>query len=361
MSEQTPRPPASLKGRGAASNPQGRFEGRLREPVDDGWEGAAPEPPGRPATRLEVDRSRSVITRNRSPDLPFDRSVNPYRGCEHGCIYCYARPSHAYLDLSPGLDFETRIFQKPDAPEQLARELARPGYRPAPIALGVNTDAYQPVERRLGLTRRLLEVLWEHRHPVTLITKSGLIERDLDLLSAMAAQRLVSASVSLTTLDGELNRTLEPRAAGPSRRLRVIRRLAESGVPTGVMAAPLIPFVNDHELERLLAAAAEAGARRAGYTVVRLPFEVEPLFEDWLRRHRPDAADHVMARVRELHQGRGSDSRFGARMSGTGPYAALVAQRFWVAARRLGLDAAAPALDCSRFRVPGSTHQLGLF
>ena len=301
------------------------------------------------------------MTRNRSPDLPFDRSINPYRGCEHGCIYCYARPSHAYLDLSPGLDFETRILHKPDAPEQLARELARPGYRPAPIALGVNTDAYQPAERRLGLTRRLLEVLWAHRHPVMLITKSGLIERDLDLLAPMAAEHLVSAAVSLTTLDADLNRTLEPRAAGPGRRLRVIQRLAEAGIPTGVMAAPLIPFVNDTELDKLLEAAAGRGAQRAGYTVVRLPHEVEPLFEQWLRVHRPDAADRVLARVRELHRGRGNDSRYGARMSGTGDYAAMIAQRFRVAARRLGLQTGAAQLDSERFRVPGRAQQLGLF
>lgn len=341
------------KGRGAVSNIEGRFQQWRREAADDGWPGDAEETPEpAPATVLGVDHSRSVITYNRSPDIGFDRSVNPYRGCEHGCIYCYARPSHAYLDLSPGLDFETRIFHKPDAPEQLARELAKRGYRPAPIALGVNTDAWQPVERRLRLTRRILEVLWEHRHPVTVITKSVLIERDLDLLGAMAAEGLVTASVSITTLDDDLNRRLEPRAAGGRRRLRVVAALAAAGVPVGVNVAPVIPAINDREIEAILAAAAEHGARRANYILLRLPHEVAPLFTQWLQAHYPQRAEHVLSLVRQAHGGRQYDGRFGHRMRGSGEYMALIAQRFRVAARRCGLDQPMPALDCGRFRVP---------
>lgn len=341
------------KGRGAVSNVEGRFQRWRREAVDDGWAGGDEEiPESAPATVLGVDHSRSVITYNRSPDLGFDRSINPYRGCEHGCIYCYARPSHAYLDLSPGLDFETRIFHKPDAPAQLARELAKRGYRPAPIALGVNTDAWQPLERRLRLTRRILEVLREHRHPVTVITKSALIERDLDLLAAMAAERLVTATVSITTLDDDLNRRLEPRAAGGRRRLRMVAALAEAGVPVGVNVAPVIPALNDREIEAIVAAAAERGAQRASYILLRLPHEVAPLFAEWLETHYPQRAEHVLSLIRQAHGGCQYDSRFGHRMRGSGDYMALIAQRFRMATRRCGLDRPMPALDCSRFRVP---------
>lgn len=353
-------------GRGAVSNPDGRFRRAYAESFDDGWESLAEDAADgaatKPKTELDVDHSRSVISYNRSPDIPFDRSINPYRGCEHGCIYCYARPTHAYLDLSPGLDFETRLQYKPDAPEQLARELARPGYKPAPIALGVNTDAWQPVEKRLRLTRRILEVLWTYRHPVTVITKSGLIERDLELLADLAAENLVHASVTVTTLDGELNRALEPRAAGPARRLRMIERLAAAGVPTGVMVAPVIPALNDGELEAILMAAAERGARSAGYITLRLPHEVEPLFREWLEAHYPMRAEHVLSVVRQMHGGRQYDSRFGRRMRGSGPQAELIRERVRVARARLGLDRRLPPLDCTHFRVPArSGDQLGLF
>jgi len=340
-------------GRGALSNPEGRFARQHRAAVDDGWPqpaSDAPEPAAR--TTVTVDRSRTVITYNRSPDIGFDRSVNPYRGCEHGCIYCYARPSHSYLDLSPGLDFETRLLHKPDAPEQLARELSVPGYRPAPIALGVNTDAWQPVEKRLGLTRRILEVLLAFRHPVTVISKSVLIERDLDLLAALAERQLVTASVSVTTLDNDLNRRLEPRAAGGRRRLGVIRRLSEAGVPTAVLMAPVIPALNDQEIEAVLAAAAGAGAQAAEYVTLRLPHEVAPLFREWLETHHPQRAAHVLSLVAQLHGGRSYRAEFGSRMRGTGTLAALIAQRFRVARRRCGLAAHLPQPDSGAFRVP---------
>lgn len=352
------------KGRGAVSNIEGRFQQWQHDTVHDGWEGSEAEETPEPAPRtvLGVDHSRTVITYNRSPDIGFDRSINPYRGCEHGCIYCYARPTHAYLDLSPGLDFETRIFHKPDAPEQLARELAKRGYRPAPIALGVNTDAWQPMERRQRLTRRILEVLWEHRHPVTVITKSALIERDLDLLSAMAGEQLVTACVSITTLDDDLNRRLEPRAAGGRRRLRTVAALAEAGVPVSVNVAPVIPAINDREIEAILAAASERGARRASYVLLRLPYEVAPLFKEWLETHYPQRAEHVLSLVRQAHGGHQYDSRFGHRMRGGGEYMTLIAQRFRVAARRHGLDQPMAELDCGGFRAPvRSGDQMTLF
>lgn len=353
-----------FKGRGAVSEHAGRFQERQHAREDDGW-GSLAETEAeavRPRTVVAAERARSVITYNRSPDIPFDRSINPYRGCEHGCIYCYARPSHTYLDLSPGLDFETRIFYKPDAAALLEKELAREGYRCAPIALGVNTDAYQPAERRLEVTRGILQVLAEHRHPVTLITKSGLIERDLDILGPMAERGLVHAAVSVTTLDGDLNRSLEPRAAGPGRRLRTIQRLAEAGVPVSVNVAPVIPLLTDHELEAILEAAREHGARAAGYIMLRLPHEVEGLMRDWMDVHFPGRTEHLFSLLRGLHGGRAYRSGFGQRMRGSGELATLVAQRFRIAARRLGYETGLPPLDCSQFTVPGRPgDQMSLF
>ncbi|MES1945041.1 radical SAM domain-containing protein [Salinisphaera sp. PC39] len=342
----------AFKGRGAVSNPAGRFESVDHEVFDDGW-GSAEEEPEAPATELRADPARTVITRNRSPDIPFEASINPYRGCEHACPYCFARPSHSYLDLSPGLDFETRIFYKGNAAERLEAELRKPGYRPTPISLGINTDAYQPAERRLRVTRSLLEVLWAYRHPVSLITKSALITRDLDILGPMAEHGLVSAAVSVTSLDPDIKRRLEPRTAGPAARLRTIRALADAGVPTAVMAAPVIPAITDHELEAILAAAAEAGARGAGYVLLRLPHELKEVFRDWLETHYPDRAEHVMSLVRQSRGGKDYDAAWGTRMTGTGVFADMIAQRFRAASRRHGLDRGDRApLTTALFRVP---------
>jgi DNA repair photolyase len=346
-------------GRGAVANPTGRFEPTSREAFDDGWGGLdQPLPPLE--TVVSEERSRTIITRNDSPDVPFDRSINPYKGCEHGCIYCFARPTHAYLGLSPGQDFETRIVAKPDGPEVLRRELGKPGYACQAIALGANTDPYQPVERRLGLTRRLLEVLREHRHPVSIVTKSALVLRDVDLLGELAADGLASVFVSITSLDPELARRMEPRAAAPHRRLEVVRALTAAGVPVGVLASPMIPALNDHELERILAAAAEAGAGAADYILVRLPLEIKELFQGWLDEHYPDRASRVMSLIRGTRGGKLYDASFGQRMVGSGPVADLLAERFRIAARRLGLDRSMPPLDTARFRVP-SRGQLSLF
>ncbi|WP_420824378.1 PA0069 family radical SAM protein [Stutzerimonas kirkiae] len=346
------------RGRGTACNPGNRFAATHSEAFDDGWQ---QEVPTCQATEVRFEQARSVISRNRSPDLGFDRSVNPYRGCEHGCIYCFARPTHAYWDLSPGIDFETRLIAKSNLAERLEEELSRPGYRPRPIALGINTDAYQPLERELRLTRQALEVLLRFRHPVHLVTKSSLILRDLDLLSAMAEQRLVSVAVSLTTLDNSLKCIMEPRAASPSARVRVMRRLDEAGVPVGIICAPVIPMINDMELEHLLEAARGAGATSAGYILLRLPYEVAGLFEDWLARHFPERAGHVMSLVRQTRGGQVYDSRFGSRMRGEGVFAELLGQRFRLASKRFGFSRRdeAWALDSSRFSPPG--QQLGLF
>jgi len=348
-----------IKGRGALDNPDNRFDSHTREAVDDGWGslGALENP----ARELVRDASRSVIARNDSPDVPFRQSINPYRGCEHGCVYCFARPTHAYLGYSPGLDFETRLHYKPDAAELLRRELAAPGYRCAPIALGVNTDAYQPLERQLGITRSVLEVLLATRHPLSIITKGALIERDLDLLRPLAEQGLVQVMVSLTTLDAPLARRMEPRAASPARRQQVIRTLSDAGIPVGVLMAPLIPFLNDHEIQPLLAAAREAGARQAGYVLLRLPHEVHGLFEDWLQAHYPQRAGRVMQRIRDCRNGRANDSRFGHRMRGEGVFADLIARRFRQAAQRLGFPGM-PALRDDLFEPPaGAATQLELF
>ena len=367
-------PDRPRKGRGAVSNPDGRFESTRRHAVADGWEGwledgaeDIPEdsggfqpPPIR--TRLEVDTSRKVIAWNSSPDIPFDRSVNPYRGCEHGCVYCFARPTHAYLGLSPGLDFESRLFYKPDAPECLRRELSVKSYRPAPIALGINTDAWQPVERSLGLTRRIVQVLADFRHPFTVVTKSALITRDLDLLAPMAARRAFAAAFSITTLDRDLARRLEPRAPTPALRLRAVRRLADAGIPVSVMAAPLIPGLTDHELENILAAAAEAGAVSAGYVLLRLPREIGGLFTEWLEAHAPDRKGRVLSLMRQCRDGALYNAAWGRRMTGSGPYAELIRQRFHKARARLGLDRPRPPLDCGQFRVPlARDGQLALF
>ena len=364
------------KGRGALSNASGRFEQVAREDFDDGWDDGRAEgredggdrdpdlhdvPPPKLRTTLTPDASRTIIAWNDSPDLPFDRSINPYRGCEHGCIYCYARPSHAYLGLSPGLDFETRLVFKPDAAALLRAELAKPGYECAPIALGSNTDPYQPVERDLGITRAVLEVLAECGHPVMIVTKSARVERDIDILGAMARANRCSVAVSVTTLDRSLARRMEPRASAPHRRLETVRRLTAAGIPTGVMAAPMIPFLNDSELEAILEHAREAGALGASYTMLRLPLEIADLFREWLAEHYPDRAGRVMERVRDTRGGRDYDSTFGRRMRGTGPVAELLAKRFRLAVKRLGFPGF-PELDRTGFVAPVPEHgQLSLF
>ncbi|WP_019142920.1 PA0069 family radical SAM protein [Noviherbaspirillum massiliense] len=344
------------KGRGAVSNLQGRHEVDVREEFDDGWpsddDNAVPQ---RAKTEVHFEEAKSILSRNASPDLPFGVTLNPYRGCEHGCIYCYARPTHSYLGLSPGLDFESRIFAKANAPELLRKEFAKPSYEPEPIALGVNTDAYQPCERGLKLTRRVLEVLHECEHPVGLITKSSLIERDIDLLAPMAAKQQAVVAITITTLDHTLARILEPRAAAPARRLRSIRTLADAGIPVGVSIAPVIPFITEPDLERVLEAAVEAGAINASYIVMRLPWEVNPLFQQWLQAHFPDRAERVMNRICDMHKGKEYDARFGARMRGEGVWADLIRQRFAKAAARLGLGDRSrgfKTLDASRFRRP---------
>jgi DNA repair photolyase len=350
------------KGRGAVTNPAGRFEGSRLEAADDGW-GSLEELPRHPATVLSADRPKRAITRNDSPDVPFEQSVNPYQGCEHGCIYCFARPSHSYWNLGPGLDFETRIFHKPGLAQLLERELRAPGYVCKPINLGANTDPYQPAEREHRTTRQLLEVLLAHRHPVTIVTKGALVLRDADLLGELARLRLVTVFVSLTTLDDVLKRTLEPRAASPAARLRAIRQLTEAGVPVGVLLAPMIPALNDHELERLLEAAAENGAGRAAFMLLRLPHELGTLFEQWLREHYPARADRVLNLLREARGGRLNDPRFGHRMRGAGPYAELVAARFRAACRRHGVnDRREEALETRLFIAdPGAPAQGELF
>ncbi len=329
-----------IKGRGALSNSRGRFARHEREPDRDALAAAAAadgEEPPRLATTLHVDTARSIIARNRSPDIPFDQSINPYRGCEHGCIYCYARATHSYLDLSPGQDFETQLFYKPNARELLRTELAAPSYTVSPIAFGTNTDPYQPVERELRVTRGLLELLLELKHPLTIVTKGSLILRDLDLLAELARHDLVAVNVSLTTLDHDLKRRMEPRTAGPEQRLHMIRALTDVGVPTGVLVAPIIPALNDHELERMLEAAAKHGATSAGYVLLRLPHEVEALFVEWLHAQYPDRAEHVLSLIRQMREGSLNDPAFGSRQRGVGPFAQLLRARFSRAARAYGL------------------------
>ncbi|EMH2959562.1 PA0069 family radical SAM protein [Burkholderia multivorans] len=347
-------PPVPLKGRGAVDNLQGRYESALREAVDDGWAHVSDDAdlPAPLRTQVFEERAKSILTRNQSPDIPFSVSLNPYRGCEHGCIYCFARPTHSYLGLSPGLDFESRIYAKINAAELLEREISRKSYVPEPIALGVNTDAYQPVERDLRITRSVIEVMHDRGLPFAAITKSSLIERDLDLLAPMAERGQVMAAVTITTLDADLARTLEPRAATPARRLRTIRALRDAGVPVGVSIAPLIPFVTEPDLERVLEACAEAGATHASYIILRLPWEVAPLFKSWLAAHFPDRADRVMNRVRDMRGGKDYDSDFAKRMKGEGIWADLLRQRFRQAVKRLGLNERRHGiLDLSQFRA----------
>jgi len=346
---------SAIKGRGAASHVSGRFEKTVSRGEDDGWGSLYAQdetdllPPL--ATQVTEERARSIISRNDSPDIGFSQSVNPYRGCEHGCVYCFARPSHAYLDLSPGLDFETRLFAKTNAAERLRHELAKPGYVPSTITLGINTDAYQPIERRYRVTRECLEVLAERRHPVSFVTKSALITRDIDLLAPMAAQNLVSVHVSVTTLDNGLSAKLEPRAAAPHTRLKTIRALHEAGIPVGVLVAPVIPMISDRHLEHILEAAREAGARDAGYVLLRLPHELKEVWREWLQLHFPERAAHVMSLIRQMRGGKDYDSRFGKRMRGEGPFADLIAARFARVYRKLGY-ARLPPLDAGLFVAP---------
>jgi DNA repair photolyase len=369
-------PLKAKKGRGAVSNLQGRYEQWTREQIDDGWGNSGiigtggrdkaenDEPDTALAWKTQVieEHAKTILSRNRSPDVPFSISLNPYRGCEHGCIYCFARPTHSYLGLSPGLDFESKIFAKVNAPELLRRELAKQSYVPEPIALGVNTDAYQPCERDLRLTRRVLEVLRECEHPVAVISKSSLMERDIDLLSDMASRRLAVAAVTITTLDPAVARTLEPRATAPARRLQTIRTLTDAGIPVGVSIAPVIPFVTEPDLERILTAAAEAGAVNAGYVMLRLPWEISPLFRQWLEAHFPDRAARVMNRVRDMRGGKDYDPSFGKRMRGEGIWADLIRQRFDKTVKRLGFSAHShrfKGLDSSRFRAPSVSPSVG--
>jgi len=360
-------PESARRGRGALSNATNRFDPQKRLKhdedfaFDDGWHDSdeAPEPI---ETEVTVDRTQSIIARNESPDVGFDRSINPYRGCEHGCIYCFARPTHAYLGLSPGLDFETRILAKPDAARLLDRELRRSTYQCRPIALGTNTDPYQPVERGWRVTRSILEVLHTFKHPFTIVTKSALVVRDLDIIAPMAAERLARVAISITTLDRRLARSMEPRAATPTKRLETVRRLVDAGVPTSVMVAPLIPALNDSELERILQEAAKSGAASASYVLLRLPLEIKELFYEWLHRNQPLKAERVIAHIRETRGGRDYDSTFRKRQIGEGPYAELLANRFRLASRRLGLDRKLVPLDSNRFQVPIATQsQMSLF
>src|SRR5262245_34798629 len=348
-------PPA--KGRGATFNPANRFRREQREEVDDGWRDSnlSPEdddPPPPLKTVVRITPARTIIARNDSPDIPFSQSINPYQGCEHGCIYCYARPTHAYLDLSPGLDFETKLFAKPNAAELLRAELAKPGYRCEPIALGTNTDPYQPIEREWKITRSVIEVLAECDHPLSITTKGALIERDLDLLAPMAAKKLARVFISIAMLDKTLARKLDPRAAAPHRRLQLVEALAKAGVPVGVMVAPIIPQLTDKDLESILEAAAAHGATSAGWVMLRLPREVAPLFRDWLAAHYPLRAQHVMSVINQVRGGRDNDPNFGSRMRGSGTFAELIAKRFAIATRRLGLNADRTPLDTSLFRPP---------
>lgn len=346
-----------MKTRATALNPHNRFQPIVTDrEVDTDWYNDPEDDlnPDTLATEVIQETAKSIISRNTSPDVPFDQSINPYRGCEHACIYCFARPTHAYWDMSPGLDFETRLIAKPNAAARLREELDRPGYRVSPIALGVNTDAYQPLERDQKITRQVLEVLAEYRHPVSIITKGALILRDLDLLAGLASEGLCSVRFSLTSLSNDLKRRMEPRTAAPATRLKMIRQLSEAGIPTGIILGPVIPFINDHEIESILEAAAEAGATRASWIMLRLPHELDELFQDWLQRHFPQRAEHVMNRMRDLRGGKSYDATFGRRMTGTGPYSDLIRQRFTKKARRLGLNLhEEEPLRTDLFRRPG--------
>jgi DNA repair photolyase len=352
--------PDRNRGRSAAINPSGRFEPVSRHVFDDGWSTLEELPPFK--TEVQVEKPRTIITRNDSPDISFDRSINPYRGCEHGCVYCFARPTHAYMGLSPGLDFESKLFAKPDAAKLLERELARDGYQPRTIAIGTNTDPYQPIERQYRIMREVLEVLDAHNHPVGIVTKSALVTRDIDILSRMAERGLAKVALSVTTLDRMLARVMEPRASTPTKRLEAIRQLSEAGIPASVMVAPILPGLTDSEIERILDAGRAAGARDAGYVILRLPLEVAPIFKDWLLRHYPDRYRHVMSLVRSMRDGKDYDSEWGKRMRGSGPYAWQIGRRFEIAARRLGLNAEKTRLRNDLFRAPARKgEQLKLF
>ena len=348
------------RGRGTLSNASGRYEPLARVAFDDGWQGLEDLPPFK--TTVTADTTRKIITRNDSPDISFDRSINPYRGCEHGCVYCFARPTHAYLGLSPGLDFESKLFMKPNAPELLERELSAPGYVPKVIAIGTNTDPYQPIERRYKIMRRILEVLDSAGHPVGIVTKSALVLRDLDILARMAKRDLVKVALSVTTLDAKLARTMEPRAATPPRRLDTLRQLVKAGVPATAMVAPVIPALNDDEIERILEAVAAAGVRHAGYVLLRLPLEVRDLFREWLMANFPDRHRHVFKLIRDMRGGKDYDSSFGTRMTGTGPIAWMIGRRFEIACERLGFNATSVKTTTEHFRPPlPASEQLSLF
>ncbi len=360
MQEDEPTIPPNLRrpGRAALSNRAGRHEAHARVVADDGWDMA--EDPQLARTTVTLERPRRVMTRNSSPDIPFDRSLNPYRGCEHGCIYCFARPTHAWLGYSAGLDFETRLIARPEAARALRRELSAPRYTPAPLAIGTSTDPYQPIEKYFRIMRQVLETLREFRHPVMVTTKGALVERDADILGEMGRAGLARVAISLTTLDADLARRMEPRAPAPARRLAMIERLAASGCPVSVMLAPVVPGLTDHEIEAMLEAAAAAGAGSAAWILLRLPGEVRELFAEWLAAHYPHRAGRILARLREAHGGREYHAGWGRRMRGQGAQAQLIGQRFRLAARRLGLDAPPPPLRCDLFRVPGRGRQLSL-
>src|SRR5690242_20272330 len=353
--------PRRLHGRGAVSNASSRYDREKRVLFDDGWNDEEEELPAL-KTQLIRDTTRTIIARNTSPDISFDRSINPYRGCEHGCIYCFARPTHAYLGFSPGTDFESRLFAKPNAAELLAKELSAPGYVPRMIAIGTNTDAYQPIEKKMRIMRSILEVLRDFKHPVGIVTKSPLVLRDIDILSEMARENLAKVALSVTTLDRKLARTMEPRAGTPTRRLQAIKALSDAGIPTGVMFAPVIPALNDGEMEQVLSAAADCGARTAGYVLLRLPLEIKDLFREWLEANEPGRAKHVMSLIRQMRGGKDYDAQWSTRMKGTGPYAEMLAKRFQMAVKRTGLNKDSKPLSLTKFRKPPRTgDQLSLF
>jgi DNA repair photolyase len=339
--------PDRNRGRAAGINPSGRFEPVSRHVFDDGWESLEELPPFK--TEVQVEKPRTIITRNTSPDISFDRSINPYRGCEHGCVYCFARPTHSFMGLSPGLDFESKLFAKPDAARLLDKELSKEGYQPRTLAIGTNTDPYQPIEKQYRIMREILEVLEARGHPVGIVTKSALVTRDIDILSRMAERGLAKVALSVTTMDRMLARTMEPRASTPTKRLEAIRQLSDAGIPASVMVAPIIPGLTDSEMERILDSARAAGAREAGYVVLRLPLEVSPIFKDWLLRHYPDRYRHVMSLIRSMRDGKDYDSEWGKRMKGAGPYAWQIGRRFEMAARRLGLNVEKRTLRTDQF------------
>ncbi|RWK42332.1 PA0069 family radical SAM protein [Mesorhizobium sp.] len=351
--------PERNRGRSAGINPSGRFEPVSRHVFDDGWNSLEELPPFK--TEVQVEKPRTIITRNESPDISFDRSINPYRGCEHGCVYCFARPTHSFMGLSPGLDFESKLFAKPDAARLLDKELSKDGYQPRTIAIGTNTDPYQPIEKQYRIMREILEVLEARGHPVGIVTKSALVTRDIDILSRMAERGLAKVALSVTTLDRMLARTMEPRASTPTKRLEAIRQLSDAGIPASVMVAPIIPGLTDQEMERILDSARAAGAREAGYVLLRLPLEVAPIFKDWLLRHYPDRYRHVMSLIRSMRDGKDYDSEWGKRMKGSGPYAWQIGRRFEIAAKRLGLNSERRSLRTDQFVAAAkATEQLML-